>query len=110
MFEDLDSGQRCVSHLNFITAFAIPEAMIPAPTKPHHIGKDKGLHRYQVHPIHEHLLEEERNGFHSSTREGIPLSILVVTWNLMGTIPPLEELEKLFADNQFNHDLVVIGR
>ena len=41
--------------------------------------------------------------------EGQPLSILVITWNLMGTLPSEQNIRKLLEEEKEKHDVVVIG-
>lgn len=40
----------------------------------------------------------------------IALSIMIVTWNLMGTLPPMESLEKVLSPERLKHELIAIGK
>lgn len=42
--------------------------------------------------------------------DSIPLSILVITWNLMGTLPSKSSVELLLNKQRLSNDLIVIGR
>lgn len=81
--------------------------MFPSTKKIHHLQHDSpNSHKHT--PIHEPLLGElnERRHLHS---EQLTLSILVVTWNLMGTMPLVDQAQELFTSERTNHDLVVVG-
>jgi hypothetical protein len=44
-----------------------------------------------------------------SYRIGESLSILIVSWNMAGTLPTAEVLPVLLSQRRLNHDLLVIG-
>lgn len=40
----------------------------------------------------------------------IALSIMIVTWNLMGTLPPMESLEKVLRPERLRYELIAVGK